>query len=124
MFWCMTLFAKRVSASVPALKIISTSRTPRAAAARSANPKISSARIGAPDMDLPESGRAGAMAGSHRLLRLAFAAVGNAPQHPVIAVGDRRAGVPEFGADPAITRVLQHADALAVADLPADLAAD
>ncbi len=38
--------------------------------------------------------------------------------------GDGRAGVPELRGDAAVAGVLQHAHALAVADLPADLAAE
>src|SRR3974390_1085271 len=120
----MGLLANRVSASAPSLRISSRSRTPREAEAFRATPKISSACIRAPDPDASESRRAGAVAGPHHLFGLPLAAVGNAPQHPVIAVRDGVAGVPEFGADAAVARVLQHADALAVADLPTDLAAE
>ena len=38
--------------------------------------------------------------------------------------GDGGAGVPEFRGDAAVAGILQHADALAVADLPADFAAE
>jgi alpha-D-ribose 1-methylphosphonate 5-triphosphate synthase subunit PhnG len=53
-----------------------------------------------------------------------FAAIRNAPKHPMIAIGDGRAGVPELGGDAAIRWILQHANALAVLDLPGDLAAE
>ena len=38
--------------------------------------------------------------------------------------GDSRAGIPELRGDAAVARVLEHADALAVANLPADFAAE
>ena len=57
------------------------------------------------------------------LLRLSFAAVGSSPQRPFVARANGIHGIPELGRDPGIRRVLQHADALAVSDLPPDFAA-
>src|SRR5579863_9040983 len=99
----------------------SISVTPRARAASSMWPKISSFRIRAPHLDVAESSRAGAVSRPHHLLRLPLAAVRYAPQRPILAAGNRGAGIPELGGDAAITRIFQHAHALAVADLPADL---
>src|SRR5271157_1889117 len=80
--------------------------------------------ISAPDLDLAEARRAGPVTRAHHLLRLSFAAVGHAPKRPVLPPGNRLAGIPELGRDAAVARVLQHADALAVPDLPRDLAAE
>src|SRR5580658_3279850 len=86
--------------------------------------RAGSISISAPDLDAAETRRTRAVAGTHDLLRLALAAVGRAPQHPMIGSGDGCAGVPELRSDAAVTRILQHADALSVTDLPADLAAE
>src|SRR5262249_20554475 len=43
---------------------------------------------------------------------------------PMLAAGNRGAGVPKLGADAAVTRVFQHADAAAALDLPPDFAAE
>ena len=56
--------------------------------------------------DVAEARGAGAVAGAHDLLGLALAAIRNAPQHPVVAIGDGRAGIPELGGDAAVGRVL------------------
>src|ERR1019366_661735 len=80
--------------------------------------------IRAPDLDAAEARWTGAVARAHDLLRLPLAAVGRAPQHPVLGSGDGRAGIPELRGDAAVAGILQHVDALAVADLPADLAAE
>src|ERR1035437_7617408 len=123
----MALLANRVRASSEPATIASISVTPSARAASTTCPKTVSAasalsRIGAPDPDLAKPRRAGAMAGAHNLLGLPLAAVGHAPQGPVLRPGDGRAGIPEFGRYAAIAGVLEHADALAVAHLPADFA--
>src|SRR5271157_1320559 len=122
----MALLAKRVSALVSEPRMASTSVTPCARAASTTWPKMVSALsgIGAPDFDLVETRRAGSVAGAHHLLGLAFAAIGNAPQRPVLGSRDGRAGVPELGRDAAVAGVLQHADALAVTHLPGDFAAE
>src|ERR1035441_5376698 len=122
----MALLAKRVSALVSEARMASTSVTPCARAASATWPKMASALsgIGAPDFDFVETRGAGSVAGAHHLLGLAFAAIGNAPQRPVWGAGDGRAGVPELGRNPAIAGVLQHAEALAVAHLPGDFAAE
>src|ERR1017187_841503 len=122
----MALLAKRVSALVSEERMASTSVTPCARAASTTCPKMASALSGirAPDFDFAEARGAGAVAGAHHLLGLAFAAIGNAPQRPVFAAGDGRAGVPKLGGDAAVAGVLQHADALAVTHLPGDFAAE
>src|SRR5579864_5998347 len=102
----------------------STSVTPSARAASTTWLKISSACIRAPDFDFAEARGAGAVAGAHDLFGLAFAAVRNAPEGPVLRSGDGGARVPEFGSDAAVAGILEHADALAVADFPADFAAE
>src|SRR4051812_27797611 len=120
----MALFAKRVSEASSPLRITSSSATPcaRAAAIAISNRRSNSLCIRAPDLDLPEPRRAGAVAGAHHLLRLPLSAVRDAPQGPVLAPGDRHAGVPELRRNPAVARILQHADPLPIADLPGDLA--
>src|ERR1700683_3569806 len=80
--------------------------------------------ISGSDFDVVETSRAGAMTGADHLLRLALAAVRHTPQHPMVAIGDGRAGIPELSGDAAIGGILQHARALAVANLPGDLAAE
>src|ERR1035438_9004229 len=122
----MALLAKRVSALESEPRMASTSVTPCARAASTTRPKTASALcgIGAPDFDSVEARGAGSVAGAHYLLGLAFAAVGDAPQGPVLGAGDGRAGVPELCGNAAIAGVLQHADALAVTHLPGDFAAE
>src|SRR5690349_18394185 len=134
----MVLLANRVSALAPAPVMTSTSRTPRARAAAAAAVKISSARfrvssavsrtlltgIGATDLDVAKARRTRPVACPHHLLRLPLSAVRRAPKGPVLRAGNGRAGVPEFGRDAAVAWVFQHADALAVPDLPADLATE
>ena len=70
-----------------------------------------STRIGGPNLYVAKARRAGAVPGTHHLFGLAFAAVGNAPKRPMIAVGDGRAAIPEFGGDAAIGGILEHAHA-------------
>src|SRR5438270_6788429 len=129
----MVLLAKRVSALEPAPNIASTSETPSDRAACWTNPKISWQRsrvkssdsfIGDADFYAAEARRTGAMACPHDLLGLTFAAIRRAPQCPMLRTGDGRAGVPKFRTDAAIARVLQHANALTIADLPGDFAAE
>src|ERR1700690_2305969 len=125
----MALLAKRVSALDPAAMMASASATPSARAASATWSKMAwhragSIGIGTPDLDAAEARGTSAVAGAHDLLRLALAAVGRTPEHPVPGSGDGRAGVPELRRDAAVAGILQHADALAVADLPADLAAE
>src|ERR1022692_1971644 len=116
----MALLAKRVRALDPATRMASASAMPSARDACSTWSKMAwhragSIGIGASDLDAAEARRTGAVA---------RAAVGRAPQHPVRGSGDGGAGVPELRRDAAVTRILQHADAFAVANLPADLAAE
>src|ERR1035441_4512690 len=125
----MALLAKRVRALELAARMASASAMPRARAASATWSKMAWHRTGsigisAPDFDMAEARGTRAMAGAHDLLRLPLAAVGCAPEHPVLGSGDGRAGVPELRRDAAVARILQHADALAVADLPADFAAE
>src|SRR5580700_9368288 len=80
--------------------------------------------ISGSDLDVVETRRAGPMTGTDHLLRLALPAVRHTPQHPMVAIGDGRAGIPELSGDAAVSGVLQHARALAVANLPRDLAAE
>src|SRR5690242_20115472 len=116
----------------------SMSRTPRLCAADAAASKISRARarvssadsgtplagIGATDLDLAESRGTGSVPRAHDLLGLALAAVGRAPERPVLRTRNRRTRVPELRADAAVTWILQHAHAFAVAYLPGDLATE
>src|SRR4051812_45594178 len=119
----MVLFANRVSACVSLVTIASTSVTPRARAASTTCWKTSAlSRIGAPHLDFAEPRRARPMPRPHHLFRLALAAIGNSPQGPMPPVGDRHARVPELGRNAAVARILQHAHAPAVVDLPRDLA--
>src|ERR1700685_2361149 len=83
-----------------------------------------SAPISGAHLDVVEARRAGAMTGADHLLGLSLAAIRHAPQDPVIAIGDGRAGIPKFGSDAAVGGILQHAHALAVLDLPGDFAAE
>src|SRR3989442_10768907 len=78
--------------------------------------------VSRPNLYIPKPRRAGPMTCPHHLLGLAFAAVRNSPQRPVLAACDGVAGVPEFRRNSAIGWILQHPNALASADLPSDLA--
>src|SRR5450432_3224320 len=129
----MALFEKRVSALAPAPIVASISAMPCARAACRTSAKISSQRtrvsssdsfIRAADLDVVKSRRTRSVPGAHHLLGLALAAIGRTPQGPMRGSGDRGARVPEFRADAAVARVFQQAHALAVADLPGDLAAE
>src|SRR5215470_9296340 len=73
------------------------------------------------DLDIAEAGRSGTVAGPHRLHRLTLAAVRHAPFDVLLPAADSIAGVPEAGRDATVTRVLEHAAALAVLDLPGNL---
>src|ERR1700728_1551802 len=132
----MALLANRVSALVPDATMASTSSIPSARAApatcsnssvhfsRGSGPTPLLLRISAPNFDAAEARGAGAVAGAHDLFRLPLAAIRRAPEHPMFGPGDGRARVPELRADSAVTRILQHAYALAVANLPPDLASE
>ena len=61
---------------------------------------------------------------AHYLLRLALAAIRRAPESPLIAGADRIQRIPELGCDSGIRRILHHANALAVFDLPSDFATE
>src|ERR1700685_1021533 len=110
----MVLLAKRVRAAQCAPKSASTSETPSdlAACCTAANSSrhslcnsmapSESAAIRGSHLDVVEAGGAGAMAGADHWLGLPLAAIRNAPQHPMIAIGDGGAGVPKLGGDTAI----------------------
>src|SRR5579872_7183752 len=106
--------------------MISTSPTPCALAARTTCSPMACASTGisAPDFDPAEARRARPVARAHHLLGLALAAIGDAPQGPMLGPGDGRAGVPALRGNAAVAGILQHADTLAAAHLPADLAAE
>src|SRR6476469_2721940 len=63
------------------------------------------------------------MPGSHRLHGLALAAVGSAPQRPVVTRADGVHGVPELRGYSRIRRIFEHAPQPAAFDLPPDLTA-
>src|SRR5262249_11946014 len=69
----------------------------------------------------PKPRRCRAMASSHDLLRLSFAAIRGTPKGPLIARTNRIHGVPEARRKAAIGWVLQYAHPFAVLDLPANL---
>src|SRR5690348_153138 len=112
-FGWMALLAKRVRDASSPVKIASRLETPWARAASSAISKrrANSLRIRAPDFDVAEARGTGAVAGAHHLFGLAFAAVRDAPECPMLASGDGGAGVPELGGNAAVARVFEHADA-------------
>src|SRR5579863_9207292 len=128
----MVLFAKRVRAPKCAPKSASTSETPTALAAVSTAPKSSlhsfcemiSAGICGSHLDVVEARGACAVAGTDGLLGLSLAAIRNTPQHPMLAIGDGGAGIPKLGRDAAVGGIPQHADALAIFDLPGDFATE
>src|SRR5512143_3614798 len=76
------------------------------------------------DGDSPKARRTGAVAGAHGLHGLSLAAVGRAPERPVVAGADGIPGIPELGGDAGIRGVLEHAAELAALDLPSDLGAE
>src|SRR6266542_1256841 len=75
-------------------------------------------------LDLAKTRRRGAVTGTHGLHGLSFAAVGSAPQHPLLGAAYGIAGVPEFCGHAAVTRVFEPARLLAVLNLPADFGAE
>src|SRR5947207_866441 len=104
----MALLAKRVRLESSPVRMTSRSETPWARAASRAISKMrgNSLRIGGPDFYFLEARGGGAVAGAHDLLGLAFAAVGDAPEGPVVAAGDGRAGVPKLSGDAAVAGIL------------------
>src|ERR1700691_5108102 len=104
----MVLLAKRVRAAQCAPKSTSTSETPKDTAARSTAAKSSrhslcdniapseSGAICGSHFDVVEARGAVAVAGADHLLGLSLAAIRNAPQHPMIAIRDGRAGIPKL----------------------------
>src|SRR5580658_6866168 len=132
----MVLLAKRVSAAQCAPKSASTSEMPSALAMSCTCPNsslqlaigrmVSSKLTGIrrSHFDVVEARGACTVAGGDHLLGLSLAAVGNTPQHPMIAIGNGRARVPKLRGDAAIGRVLQHTNALTIFDFPGDLAAE
>src|SRR5580658_10073545 len=128
----MVLFAKRVSAPKCAPKSASTSETPNDLAACWIEPKNCwhwlcdsiSTGIRGSHFNVAEARGAGAVAGADHLLGLPLAAIGNAPQHPMLAIRDGGAGIPKLGGDAAVGGVLQHPNPFAVFDFPADFATE
>src|SRR5580704_19241471 len=132
----MVLLAKRVSAAQCAPKSASTSETPRDFAALCTAAKSSSqfafgrmlsavsGGIRRSHFNVVEARGTCAVAGGDHLLGLSLAAVGNTPQHPMIAIGNGRARIPKLRGDAAIGWILQHTNALAIFDFPGDLAAE
>src|ERR1700733_792368 len=132
----MVLLAKRVRAAQCAPKRASTSETPKDAAAfctvsNSSRHSLwvsmaapTSGGIRGSHFNVVEARGAGAMAGADHLLGLSLAAIGNAPQHPVIAIRNGGAGIPKLGGDATVSRILEHANAFAIFDLPGDLATE
>src|SRR5258708_4040383 len=131
----MVLFATRVSAPRCAPNIVSRSGAPKDFAARSTLPKISRHRsidstgdtaascsalsgICGSDLHIVKPRRTSSMASPDHLLRLALAAIWDAPQHPMIAIGDGLTRIPELGGDATISWIFQHTAALAVANFP------
>src|ERR1035441_6340935 len=118
----MLLLANRVSAPRCAAKSTSTSWTPsewaacctlskssRLLSSESIGALSTSAGISCSDLDIVKARWARAMTGPDHLFRLALAAVRYTPQHPMIAVGDGGAGIPELSSDAAVGGVFQHA---------------
>src|ERR1700689_697368 len=125
----MLLLAKRVRAAQCAPKSASTSEMPSDAAAcctasKSSRHSLKSTGIRGSHFDVVEARGACAVTGADHLLGLSFAAIRNAPQHPMVAIRDGGAGIPKLSGDAAVGRVLEHARALAVLDLPGDLATE
>src|SRR5579864_8883222 len=141
----MMLFAKRVSANVPPENRTSTSSADDSFRIRSkTSPACSlvsitirylplaslslcgelTSFVSAPHLDPAKPCRRRSMSRTHHLLRLAFTAVRRSPQRPFIARTDCIQRIPELGGDSRVRRVLQHAYAPAVLDLPPHLAAE
>src|SRR5260370_42272767 len=74
------------------------------------------------DLYVPEARRRSPVSRAHHLLRLTFATVGRAPQSPLVTRTDSVERVPKFRRNPRVRWILQHADTLAVLDLPTHLA--
>src|SRR5437773_10830838 len=77
-----------------------------------------------PYLHIAKARRRCAVTGAHRLHRLAFAAIGSAPQNPMLFIRDRVAAVPKVRSDPGVGAVLQQAALFAVLDFVADLGAE
>src|ERR1700678_90552 len=85
---------------------------------------MSHAPISAPHLNPTKPRWRRPMPGPHHLLRLSLSAIRRAPQRPLIARADRIQRIPELSRNSRIRRILHHARALAILDLPADLAAE
>src|SRR5271166_3432766 len=77
----------------------------------------------APHLNSPKPRRCRTVPGAHHLLWLALTAIRSPPQCPLLARANRIQRIPEFRGDARIRRILHHARALAILDLPSDLAA-
>src|ERR1700680_4415053 len=76
------------------------------------------------DLYVPEPRRCSPVSRAHHLLRLTFATVRRAPESPLVTRTDSVKRIPKFRRDPRVRWILQHADTLAVLDLPTHLAAE
>src|ERR1700733_3165927 len=137
----MMLLAKRVSAKRPPEKSTSTSSAVEILLMRSkmspAWPRVSIQYLAfsasglssaslerAPHFDPAKTRRRRSVSSAHHLLGLSLAAIRGAPQRPLVARADRVQRIPELGCDPRVRRILHHSRALAVLDLPPDLATE
>src|SRR5215469_3765741 len=82
-----------------------------------------SAPVRAPHSDLPKPRGSGAVPCAHDLLRLSLTAVRRAPKRPLVARTDGIHRIPKFRGNSRVRRILQHAQALAILDLPTHLGA-
>src|SRR5262245_49903652 len=64
------------------------------------------------------------MPGAHHLLRLSLTAVRGAPKRPLVPRADGVHRIPKFSGNSRVRRILQHARALAILDLPTDLGSE
>src|SRR5580700_2987857 len=85
---------------------------------------MSHAPIGASHLDPTKPRRRRTVPRAHHLLRLALAAIRSAPKRPFISRADGVQRIPELGRNAGIRRILHHADALTMLDLPPNLAAE
>src|SRR5260370_29845045 len=76
------------------------------------------------DLYGPAARRCSPVSRAHHLLRRSFATVGRAQESPLVTRTDRVERIPKFRRDPRVRWILQHADTLAVLDLPTHLAAE
>src|SRR5580704_11190663 len=75
---------------------------------------------GGADFYVAKTRRRRAVAGAHGLHGLALAAIGRAPENPMVTRTDGVAGIPELGGDAAVAGIFEHARFFAAFDFPAD----